>query len=159
MSAPAPALVIGSRIGVKTKFGDVYEGELFAFDAKSSTVILVEALPHTTAKTNRRVIKTAFIVDVKVLKRSSGNPIGDLPGLPAHLGVQREKAAIAASERAWPKQNQGRGVSDQAQALMDLLGRQYVSSCLLFVCVGNFFLNIFRHRTDSLFVKTFPIPS
>ena len=137
MSAPAPALVIGSRIGVKTKFGDVYEGELFAFDAKSSTVILVEALPHTTAKTNRRVIKTAFIVDVKVLKRSSGNPIGDLPGLPAHLGVQREKAAIAASERAWPKQNQGRGVSDQAQALMDLLGRQYVSSCLLFVCVGG----------------------
>ena len=154
-AAPAPALVIGSRIRVATKFGEAYEGELFAFDAKSATVILVEALAHTTAKVNRRVIKTAFIVDVKVLKRSSGNPIGDLPGLPAHLGVQREKAAIAASERAWPKQNQGRGVSDQAQALMDLLGRQYVSSCLLSVCLGFLLLLLL---VVVVVVERFPAP-
>lgn len=124
MSSPTPNLVIGSQIRVLTKFGDKYEGELFAFDAKSSTVILTEARPHSTVKVYRRVIKTPFITDVSVLKRSSGKSIGDLPDIPTSVGIRREKAAIAAAERAWPKQNQGRGVSAQAQALMDLLGRQ-----------------------------------
>ena len=121
-AATNPSLVVGSKIAVDTQFGDHYEGKLFAFDSRSGTIVLTEELKHTTLKVNKRVIKTNFITDIKVLVRSSGNSTAPLPAIDPRLGQQREDRAVREAKRR--EQQLGNGVSGAAQALMDHLARQ-----------------------------------
>ena len=121
-AATNPALVVGSKIAVDTQFGDHYEGKLFAFDSRSATIVLTEELRHTTLKVNKRVIKTSYITNIKVLVRSSGNSTAPLPAIDPKLGQQREDRAITEAKRK--EQQLGTDVSSAAQALMDHLARQ-----------------------------------
>ena len=98
-AATDPRVTIGSKVSVKTTLGDTYQGKIFAFDARSATLTLVEEIKNTTTNVNKRVIKTEFIADIKVISRSSESEPGKLVMPKQEVCEERLKRALAQAHR------------------------------------------------------------
>lgn len=124
MSKPEhdPSITVGSTVHIKTTFGDVYQGKIFAFDAKSATLTLVEDIKHTTINVNKRVIKTQFIADINLICQSNGNDSQKLTWPTQTVVKDRLKRAMEAARKS--EKMLGKNVSQLAQTLMDHLGKQ-----------------------------------
>ena len=117
-----PKISVGSKVAITTTFGDNYQGTIFAFDARSATLTLIEEVKHTNIHVNKRVLKTKFITDIQLVSRSSGNEAGTLVW-PEQREVQdRLKRALELAKRS--EKMLGSGVTPLAQALMDHLAKQ-----------------------------------
>ena len=125
-AATDPRVTIGSKVSVKTTLGDTYQGKIFAFDARSATLTLVEEIKNTTTNVNKRVIKTEFIADIKVISRSSESEPGKLVMPKQEVCAERLKRALAQAQKS--EKMLGTGVSAHAQALMDHLAKMWVVS-------------------------------
>ena len=91
------------------------------FDARSATLTLVEEIKNTTTNVNKRVIKTEFIADIKVISRSSESEPGKLVMPKQEVCAERLKRALAQAQKS--EKMLGTGVSAHAQALMDHLAK------------------------------------
>ena len=118
-----PKVAIGSKVSITTKFGEVYRGKIFSFDARSATLTLTEEIKNTNINVNKRVIKTAFITDITLIARSSGNEAGKLIIPKRQVVTERLKRAVQSAKQS--DELLGVGVSKHAQALMDHLAKQY----------------------------------
>jgi hypothetical protein len=117
-----PKVTVGSKVQLKTTFGDTYTGKIFAFDARSATLTLVEENKHTNINVNKRVLKTQFIADISLISRSSGNEAGKLVWPKKTVVQDRLKRAVEAAKKS--EQLLGSGVTEIAQKLMDHLAKQ-----------------------------------
>ncbi len=113
-----PSITVGSTVHIKTTFGDEYQGKIFAFDAKSATLTLVEDIKHTTININKRVIKTQFIADINLLCQSNGNDSQKLTWPTQTVVKDRLKRAMEAARKS--EKMLGKNVSQLAQTLMGL---------------------------------------
>lgn len=109
---------VGCAVSVVTQ-GEEVQGEVFAFDSASDTV-LIHQQGSTPFHSNLRFLKVAYLKSVQT-GASPGRPVAPLPTVDAQRCKDREVKALQAAQAEAAKT--GVGVSNEAQQVFDALSK------------------------------------
>eukprot|EP01114_Cavostelium_apophysatum_P019033 TRINITY_DN6009_c0_g1_i1.p1 TRINITY_DN6009_c0_g1~~TRINITY_DN6009_c0_g1_i1.p1 ORF type:complete len:182 (-),score=32.18 TRINITY_DN6009_c0_g1_i1:18-563(-) len=114
--------VIGIQVRIKTTLGEEVEGEIFSYDATTSTVVLQQTLVHSTLKKNFVILKTNFIKEIEYLgKEKSSDDLQSLP--PVNIARIKSKASTVLRNLREEAARIGVGVTEQAQDIFNALSK------------------------------------
>ncbi|KAL0056118.1 hypothetical protein WJX82_007910 [Trebouxia sp. C0006] len=109
---------VGCTVSVVTQ-GEQVQGEVFAFDSASDTV-LIHQQGSTPFHSNLRLLKVAYLKSVQT-GAPAGRPVAPLPTVDAQRCKDREAKALQAAQAEAAKT--GVGVSNEAQQVFDALSK------------------------------------
>lgn len=107
----------GSRVEVKTTFGEELKGEVFCYDKYTDTLVLKEADDGLRMLSADCILGSGGVVETK---KSPGDE-EELPAVDMARCEAREAKAIKAAEEA--AQRIGVGVTKEGQAMFDAISR------------------------------------
>eukprot|EP01116_Phalansterium_solitarium_P023377 TRINITY_DN814_c0_g1_i1.p1 TRINITY_DN814_c0_g1~~TRINITY_DN814_c0_g1_i1.p1 ORF type:complete len:183 (-),score=9.63 TRINITY_DN814_c0_g1_i1:245-793(-) len=117
---------VGSLVILKTAFGEDIQGEIFAFDAATDSVVLAQTLAHTQLKRNYRILKASCVKTVEYLGKTEAAEWADLSELPPidlkQVQKREENAIRKLKEEA---ARIGEGVTSEAQEIFNALNKTY----------------------------------
>lgn len=114
----------GQQVRCETRFDDVYEGEVVAFDLNSN--ILIIKSPSSSGNTSNRDLHLLMLDsmrDVKLLEESQADCAKDLPNLEMRFIQSRQKTAL--TERLQLVDAVSKGVSKDGISLFLSLTKKY----------------------------------